>query len=240
MKVQQSSDVAIFLCNYHTGIIKYANPAFSNLLGYDVNDFIKNGLDFLYSKMHPADYPIILESFIANLEVLTSQAEDRLSILTQQFRCKHAQGHYLQLTMNNIVLEFTNEGTPSTGMGKISLSNNNTSSRKYHPNFFQKKPPYGISKISKMFDPISEITIENQSNLLLDLAFAPGRPTNVSKREKEILQLLADGYSAKEIASMLFISATTVITHRKNLIEKFNVRNTAELIKKATKFYWLA
>jgi DNA-binding CsgD family transcriptional regulator len=46
--------------------------------------------------------------------------------------------------------------------------------------------------------------------------------------------MIGEGQIAKEIASKLNISPNTVITHRKNLISKFNVRNTAQLIKKAS------
>lgn len=53
-----------------------------------------------------------------------------------------------------------------------------------------------------------------------------------TRREKDILGLLAEGYCAKEIAKRLFISETTVITHKKNLKKKFNVKNTVELISK--------
>jgi DNA-binding CsgD family transcriptional regulator len=60
---------------------------------------------------------------------------------------------------------------------------------------------------------------------------APVRPSP-TRREKDILGLLMKGLCAKEIAHELFISETTVITHKKNLKEKFNARNTAELISK--------
>ena len=53
-----------------------------------------------------------------------------------------------------------------------------------------------------------------------------------TRRERDVLELLAIGYCAKEIADSLFISETTVITHKKNLKKKFNARNTAELISK--------
>ena len=43
-----------------------------------------------------------------------------------------------------------------------------------------------------------------------------------TRREKEVLELLVKGYCAKEIANRLYISETTVITHKKNLKEKFN------------------
>lgn len=58
----------------------------------------------------------------------------------------------------------------------------------------------------------------------------------VSRREREVLLLIADGFTNAEIAEKLFISISTVNTHRKSLLAKFNVNNTATLIKMAAKF----
>ena len=57
--------------------------------------------------------------------------------------------------------------------------------------------------------------------------------TNIvlTRREKEVLELIADGMTNAEIAQKLFISVTTVDTHRKNLLAKFETKNTAALIK---------
>ena len=49
-------------------------------------------------------------------------------------------------------------------------------------------------------------------------------------REREILQLIAEGHSNKEIASRLFLSVYTVETHRKNILDKLRLRGTADLI----------
>lgn len=55
----------------------------------------------------------------------------------------------------------------------------------------------------------------------------------LTRREKEVLGLIADGYTNVEIATKLFISVTTVDTHRKNLLAKFEAKNIASLIKAA-------
>ncbi|MBK8610119.1 MAG: response regulator transcription factor [Chitinophagaceae bacterium] len=55
----------------------------------------------------------------------------------------------------------------------------------------------------------------------------------LSKREKEILKLIAEGFTNSEISKKLFISIDTVDTHRKNLYTKLNVKNTALLIRQA-------
>lgn len=57
------------------------------------------------------------------------------------------------------------------------------------------------------------------------------RQTMLTRREKEVLNLIAEGCTNHEIADRLFVSATTVDTHRKNLLQKLEARNTASLIK---------
>lgn len=57
----------------------------------------------------------------------------------------------------------------------------------------------------------------------------------LTKREKEILELISEGLSNKEIADQLCISLRTVETHRFNIVQKLDVKNTAALIKEATK-----
>ncbi len=57
----------------------------------------------------------------------------------------------------------------------------------------------------------------------------------LSGREREIVQLIAEGKSSKEIAGELFISAGTVEKHRKNIMEKLNIHSIAELTRYAIK-----
>jgi DNA-binding CsgD family transcriptional regulator len=61
----------------------------------------------------------------------------------------------------------------------------------------------------------------------------PGTAPVLTRREKEVLGLIADGLTNQVIASSLFISIATVETHRKNLLLKLNAKNTAELVKLA-------
>lgn len=58
----------------------------------------------------------------------------------------------------------------------------------------------------------------------------------LTRREKEVLALIAEGLTNHEIGEKLFISTTTVDTHRKNLLAKFGVKNTATLIRLAAQF----
>lgn len=68
----------------------------------------------------------------------------------------------------------------------------------------------------------------------LDLSGVGDDPTpSLTPREKEIMILLAEGYGNKEIAEKLFISPSTVYTHRSKLMEKLDLTNRHELIQYA-------
>ena len=64
---------------------------------------------------------------------------------------------------------------------------------------------------------------------------APVLPEQLTRREREIIQLIAEEYTNPEIAEKLFISPRTVDTHRRNLILKLNAKNTAGLVRYAIK-----
>jgi len=56
----------------------------------------------------------------------------------------------------------------------------------------------------------------------------------ITRREKEVLLLIAEGMTNGEIAQQLFIGISTVDTHRKNLLAKLGAKNTASLVRIAT------
>ena len=56
---------------------------------------------------------------------------------------------------------------------------------------------------------------------------------SITVREREVIQLLVDEYSSKEIAQKLFISLETVHSHRKNIRRKLGVRNVAGVVREA-------
>lgn len=53
----------------------------------------------------------------------------------------------------------------------------------------------------------------------------------LTNREKEVLQLLAEGKSTKQIAKALYVSTKTIETHRRQIMDKLNIHNVAELTK---------
>jgi DNA-binding NarL/FixJ family response regulator len=64
-----------------------------------------------------------------------------------------------------------------------------------------------------------------------DVGGLPGRP--ITEREEEILKLVAEGHTSREIGTLLFISAETVERHRANLLQKPGMRDRLELTRYA-------
>ncbi|MFK7773565.1 MAG: LuxR C-terminal-related transcriptional regulator [Saprospiraceae bacterium] len=81
--------------------------------------------------------------------------------------------------------------------------------------------PKKISSIifQQLANPVSQSSILNNGNVSL------------TSREKEILEYISQEFTNKEIASKLFISHRTVDTHRRNLLLKLDVKNTAGLVR---------
>ena len=64
---------------------------------------------------------------------------------------------------------------------------------------------------------------------------SPGTDSPLSGREREVLQMLAEGKSSRAIAQSLHVSVTTVDTHRKHIMDKLGFRSIAELTKYAVR-----
>ena len=84
-----------------------------------------------------------------------------------------------------------------------------------------------------------QTVVKGKQYLSFDAGLAMRKPDTennipiITRREKEILGLIAEGLTNNEIAQQLFISITTVETHRKNILAKFKAKNIASLIKMA-------
>lgn len=87
---------------------------------------------------------------------------------------------------------------------------------------------------SKVLDTLSAIDGESKKDSTA-FSSADCDGLNISAREIEIIRMIAEGYSNKEIADKLFLSIHTVNTHRRNIMNKLGVNNTAGIVMFAVK-----
>ena len=85
-------------------------------------------------------------------------------------------------------------------------------------------------------EQVSEIVVETKTNPR-SVVTEQDSFLNLSPREKEILQLIAEEHTSREIADLLVISEKTVEKHRASMMEKLNVRNLAGLVRLAIKYH---
>jgi len=99
-----------------------------------------------------------------------------------------------------------------------------------------------LRAIAKVMNDEKYISAELSYNLLHTINKQPvntNANSSITQREKEIIRYIADGFTNQEIADKLFISRRTVDTHRKNILHKLQLNNTAALIKYAAENHLL-
>ncbi|WP_461789065.1 LuxR C-terminal-related transcriptional regulator [Pedobacter sp.] len=89
-----------------------------------------------------------------------------------------------------------------------------------------------INSYTVLISGISPRTDFYQIGLKPELLLKPSLPQSLTKRELEILKLIAQGHSSNEIADLLFLSSLTVRTHRKNILRKTEAKNGSDLVKR--------
>lgn len=191
----------------------YISDQMEQLLGYEATAYLQGGLCYMLSKIHPDDLPAILEVFEMEIDYINGLSSDqRLEHRSSyDYRIRKADGTFIRVLQRNLILNLD--------------QNNNISHLLL---VFT-----DISHLKKDYIKILYIINKPDSSLTYIYNLADRRmikDTFLSKREIEILKLLEKGYSSKEVAEELFISIHTVETHRRNMLEKTNIKDTSCLV----------
>lgn len=164
--------------------------------------------------------------FVANLpafvQTLKSQHPDLLVLLISSFYDAHLINNALKAGANGCFLRSQDETALSAAV--LAVFNGDSY-----------LPPQAISSANMTLQD----TAWSKSDYNTSQVFPGANPQqfikthSLTKRELEILKLISQALSNKEIAQALFISVQTVSVHRKNIMRKIGVSNTAGLIKVA-------
>lgn len=96
-----------------------------------------------------------------------------------------------------------------------------------------------VRVIHKVAQGEKHFSEEVTAQLMNNFSAPAASPADVlTKREKEILKLIAQGLTDKEIAEKVFLSALTVISHRKNILSKLGLKNKVEITRFAMENGW--
>jgi DNA-binding NarL/FixJ family response regulator len=95
------------------------------------------------------------------------------------------------------------------------------------------EPATLIAAILQVHDGIPYLEPHLQKQMLASMTKATTQPPPLTRREKEVLQLIAAEHTSQEIADKLFLSLRTVESHRLSILQKLGVKNSIGLVKAA-------
>ena len=219
----ESTVVAFTRCGTKTSTA-FLSQNFTRIFGYSRKHFIGGDLQFLIKHMHPDD----LQAFIFFAETSTLNAtpwkEAKENAVHECCsRIKHSNGKWIWVNQKVIVLSVTPDRHIDTA---LLLFDDCTTAKQteldQHFSVIEKS-----RKNSKLLELLAPVSDQTKREKLLG---ATEDYASLTPREREIMQLVSQGFSSKEIAAKLFISRHTVESHRKHILHKLSVRNAPQMV----------
>jgi DNA-binding CsgD family transcriptional regulator len=233
-EADQWEDCALNIPDFCRHTILHASKSIETFLGIPAWQLMDEGIPGIVSRTVPADLPQLLSQQTVYMQAMKHPSYNLESALIQHYKWTTIwpSGKPIAVQSTGVICTFTEEKEWIVGIG-----------------FFLKDEPGSSRTLQKCQEFL--IKLKDRHNLVyqhknghvLDLPYiiqyTHKERLLITKREREVLKFLASGCSTKKIAEQLAISLHTVESHRKNLLEKFKAKNSAELIKKASKIFWL-
>lgn len=208
-----------FLLDYSTKKYLYVEDTCLNVLGYRHQWFLENGLKEYLSYWHPDDYDVLNKKVIPDcLNFVKDISPENYSqyIISYNYRFKNPKGKYITVLQRWSYIPGSIEGVPAGMIGAaFDISHYKTDLSIVHTIEKEISTPYG---------PVDELVFKKVHPVYEDQ-----KKRALSKKEIEILKLLAEGLSSKQIADKMSLSINTVNNHRKNMLVKIDCKTSSEL-----------
>jgi DNA-binding CsgD family transcriptional regulator len=205
-----------WILEVRTGRYLFMSNHVERLTGQVPENFTQGGMACTNRLLHPDDAAPVWQLMHTVWEFLLAlPAGQRQTYgFSCDYRIRREDGTYLRLLEQNRVLQTDSHGniTHLLGTGTDITS--------------WKESEMLVASITSLVD---------DSRLVCTSADGMLQPrTPLSRREKEVVKLIVDGYSSKQIADRLYLSLHTVNTHRRNIMGKTQHKNTHDLVRFAS------
>ncbi len=209
----EGADLALWEHDFASGRVIF-NARWFKMLGWRPEDISPDMPGWL-ALLHPEDRPRFDLAFAEHLR------GDSPGILVE-FRLQHAQGHWLWIEGRGRVVERDAEGNPLRAAGT-------------HLDISERKrlAHEGVGLLHQIETLLGGLDRRPASADFSAGGGAEPEREPLSRRQEQIMRLVAGGLTSSEIADRLNISAATVTTHRRDLMRKLGLRNVAELTRHA-------
>ncbi|MDX8340378.1 LuxR C-terminal-related transcriptional regulator [Draconibacterium sp. IB214405] len=206
----ERSMYAIF--DMHKGNYLLKSSEQQKLFGKALSDEHKNfDADLIYQNIHPDDLSFVLETDNLTYRFFASLPADEKKDykLVYDFRIRNTEGNYLRYMHQVIILEQDKNGRSWLSLIISDLLPEQAANSKCQRRMINLKT-----------GKLHFLTDEEKSNTEYLL----------TKRERQVLELIALGYDSKSISEKLFISVNTVNNHRQNILRKTRAENTTQAL----------
>ena len=218
----------------------YMSQSAETLTGHSLSKFTSDdGFSFFYS-ITPPKYRVLVLEQEAHFWKRARHPDFDASkpfILEMEAALEHINRTTMHIRLMGVILEFTEHKLPKLAVNSYLLIDMIPEEKLLMSKMETESILRGIQKVHR------EISSHSSEKVDIDypirLSYPHYHDVELTKQEYRVLKLLADGLSSKEISDKLFISIYTVETHRRHLLQKFKAANIAQMIKKATKLFWL-
>jgi DNA-binding CsgD family transcriptional regulator len=221
---KENTVAAVTHCGTKTGTV-FLSHNFTRVFGYQRSLFTAGDLQFLLDHMHPDDLPaFVFFAETSTLNAIPWREGKEKAVHECSSRIKHSSGKWIWINQKVIVLSVTPDRhidtalllfEDCTAVKEAALDQHISQIEKSRKN----------SKLLELLSPVSSAQIRREK-----LQVALEDHALLTAREKEIIQLVSQGFSSKEIAGKLFISRHTVESHRKHILHKLNARNAPQMV----------
>jgi len=208
-----------YIINIADQQVEFVSESIKTIRGINPEDF---SLDYVVKTIHPEDmfYFVAFEKKVADFfNTLTPEQVLKYKV-SYDYRSRKEDGSYVRLLQQVTTIQTDESGAVIRVLG-------------VHTDIthLKKEKIATLSFIGLDGEP-SFINVESSQVIL-------SNDEIFSKREKEILKLLAEGKNSLEIANLLTVSRHTITTHRKNMLRKTETHSTIDLVMKSINEGWI-
>lgn len=205
--------ITVFLCDDHVSFVESLSLALTSI-GFKVVGCASNGLDAVRGIESSNPQVVVMDALMPGMNGLFVAEE----ILKQHPRTK------IIILHESLTEEQLAEGLRYNILGFVNKADSLDSLK------------HAICRVVSGKAYVSETL---QPLLLGAFGHERGKADRISMRERQVLQLVAEGLSTKQIAGILNISEKTVDSHRTRLMTKLNIRGVAGLVRYAVRRGWV-
>ena len=213
------SKTCFFIVEYSNLGYLYCSPNVEEVLGYESEDYLKGGPMFTLSKMPDKHLDVHqqIHERIIDIFVRLPDEEKLRTKFSFTIQLDNKEGRTLNILQNNFFLKWSEDGRPLVKLFTLT----DISAYKTSDDFI-------FFAVRLLKDGTQEILEQEYVSRKMNAA--------LTKRELEVLQLSASGYSNKEISQVKLLKENTVKNHKKNIRKKLGCRNNTQMVSLGTRY----